>query len=95
MNLPTLNAMTIPCVAMVGTRPTFYLVHVTRELSDAVITGQWPGVETRVLMCVTVAGRHRRLSEGMEVPEYRRVALQRMTASKAIAKGHWEKFLVD
>jgi len=95
MGLPTLNTMTIPCITMVWTRPTFYLVPVTRELGDAVITGQWPEVETKVLMCVTVAGRHRRLSESMEVPEYRRVAFQRMIAFKAIAKSHWEKFLVD
>ncbi|KAH9969339.1 hypothetical protein BJV74DRAFT_784753, partial [Russula compacta] len=95
MGLPTLNAMTISCIAMVGTRPTFYFVPVTRELSDAVITGQWPDVETKVLMCVTVAGPHRRLSEGMEVLEYRRLAFQRMIAFKAIAKSHWEKFLVD
>jgi hypothetical protein len=95
MGLPTLDTMTIPCITMVGTRPTFYLVPVTRRLSDAVITGRWPGFETKVLMCVTVAGRHRWLSEGMEVPEYRRVAFQRMIAFKAIAKSHWEKFLVD
>jgi hypothetical protein len=94
MGLPTLNTMTVPCITMVGTRPTFYLVPVTRELSDAVTTGQWPEVETKVLKCVTVAG-HRRLSEGMEVPEYRRVAFQRMIAFRAIAKSHWEKFLVD
>ncbi|KAI0285459.1 hypothetical protein BGY98DRAFT_946046 [Russula aff. rugulosa BPL654] len=48
MGLPTLNTMTVPCITMVGTRPTFYLVPVTRELSDAVITGQWPEVETKV-----------------------------------------------
>jgi hypothetical protein len=31
----------------------------------------------------------------MEVPEYRRVAFQRMIAFRAIAKSHWEKFLVN
>ncbi len=40
MGLPTLNTMVIPCITMVGTRPTFYLVPVTQELSDAVITGR-------------------------------------------------------
>jgi len=95
MGLPMLNTMTIPRITMVGTRPTFYLVPVSRELSDVVNTGQWPEVETKVLMCVTVVGRHRRLSEGMEVPEYRRIAFQRMIAFKALAKSHWEKFLVD
>ena len=38
--LPTLDAMTIPCITMVGTRPTFYLVPVTKALSIAVSTGQ-------------------------------------------------------
>ena len=95
MGLPTLNTMTVPCITMVGTGPTFYLVPVTRELSDVVTTGQWPEVETTVLKCVTVAGRHRQLSEGMEVPEYRRVVFQCMIAFRAIAKSHWEKVLVD
>jgi hypothetical protein len=34
---PVLEAMTIPCITMVGTNPTFYLVPVTKELSDAVM----------------------------------------------------------
>ena len=62
------------------------------------LLGKWPDVETKVLMCVTVAGRHRLLSKGMEVPEYRRVAFQRMIAFKALSKSHWEnpeKFLVN
>ncbi|KAH9972547.1 hypothetical protein BGW80DRAFT_1313366, partial [Lactifluus volemus] len=91
MGLRTLSTMTIPCITMVGTRPTFYLVPVTRELSNAVIGGKWPQVETKVLMCVTVADRLRRLSEGMEAPEYRWVSLQRMIAFKALAKRHWER----
>ena len=95
MGLPALNTMTVPCITMTGTRPTFYLVPVTQELSDAVITGQWPKVETRVRKCITVAGHNRGLSEGMETPEYRRVAFQRMIAFKALAKSQWEKFLVD
>ena len=60
---------------MTVTRPTFYLVPVTQELSDAVITGQWPEVETKVLKCITLVS-HSQLSEGMETPEYRRVAFQ-------------------
>lgn len=36
--LHLLDAMTMPCVTMVGTRPTFYLVPVTKALSDAVIS---------------------------------------------------------
>ena len=95
MGLPALNIMTVPCITMTGTRPTFYLVPVTQELSDAVITGQWPKVETRVRKCVTVAGHNHGLSEGMETPEYRRVAFQHMIAFKALAKSQWEKFLVD
>ena len=77
----------------ITTRPTFYLVPVTHELSDAVITGQWPKVETEVLKCVTVAGHNRRVSEGMETPEYRRVALQRMIAFKVLAESQWESLI--
>ena len=50
MGLPTLNTMTVPCITMVGTRPTFYLVPVTRELSDAVTTGQWRYQSTEGLL---------------------------------------------
>jgi len=46
--------MTIPCITMSGTRPTFYLVPVTTELNDAVITGQYPATQTRILRCATV-----------------------------------------
>ncbi|KAG2359180.1 hypothetical protein BDR07DRAFT_1361387 [Suillus spraguei] len=35
-SLPPLDAMTIPCITMVGTRPIFYLVPVTEALSNAV-----------------------------------------------------------
>jgi hypothetical protein len=94
MGMHPLDAMTIPCITMVGTRPIFYLVPVTKSLGDAVITGQWPSVATEVLKCVTVAGHNRRSSEGMETPEYRRVALQRFVAFKALAKSHWEAFFV-
>jgi hypothetical protein len=41
--------MTIPCITMSGTRPTFYLVPVTQELSTAVIGGVYPATETTVL----------------------------------------------
>lgn len=94
MGLSTLDTMTVPCITMIGTRPTFYLVPVTQELSDAVITGRWPEVETKVLKCVTFVS-HGQLSEGMETPEYRRVAFKHMIAFKALAKTQWEKFLVD
>jgi len=94
MGLSMLETMTVPCITMTGTHPTFYLVPVTKELSDGVITGRWPEVETEVLMCVTVLGQNRRLSEGMETPEYRRVTFQRMIAFKALAKSQWERFVV-
>ncbi|KAF8836673.1 hypothetical protein BDN67DRAFT_973863 [Paxillus ammoniavirescens] len=58
---------------MKSTRPTFYLIPVTTELSNVVITGQYPATQTRVLRCVTVA---RRASTGMEDTEYRKLALK-------------------
>ena len=94
--MATLEEMVFPCITMVGTHPTFYLVPVTRALSDAITTGQYPPAPTEVWKCVTVAGYNCSStgSEGMEKPEYRRVALERFMAFKTLAKSHWEKFLV-
>jgi hypothetical protein len=92
--MTTLDKMVLPCITMVGTRPTFYLVPVSRALSDAVTTGRYPPAPTEVWKCVTVAGHNRSSSEGMEKPEYRRVALERFMAFKTLARSHWEKFLV-
>jgi hypothetical protein len=85
--------MTIPCITMVGTRPTFYLVPVTRELSAAVTMGSLPTTKTLVLKCVTAPAHARRASEGMAETEYRRLALKRFLAFKTLAKSHWAKFL--
>ena len=66
--------MTIPCVVMVGTRPFFYKVPVTRQLWECVtmvITQYLP--PTVVTRCSPPA--RRRASEDMEVPDYRRAAL--------------------
>ena len=68
---------------MIGYAP---LMPVTKELSDAVITGQWPKAATEVVKCATVADHNRWLSEGIETPEHRRVASKRMVAFKALAK---------
>ncbi|TFK35027.1 hypothetical protein BDQ12DRAFT_655917 [Crucibulum laeve] len=91
--LPRLKVMTIPCITMSGTRPTFYLVPVTEELSNAVISGKYPGNQTKVLKCVTVAGHTRRASEGMEDAEYRKLAFKRFLAFKTLAKSCWSEFL--
>ena len=90
---PVLEVMTIPCITMVGTNPTFYLVAVTKELSDAVMTGQYPPTQTRVLKCVTVVGHQRRVSDGMGNIEFRDLALRRFVAFKNLAKSHWQHFL--
>ncbi|KAG2354474.1 hypothetical protein BDR07DRAFT_1474378 [Suillus spraguei] len=91
---PPLDAMTNPCITMVGTRPIFYLVLVTEALSSAVGTGQYPEAKSTVVKCVTSLGHNRRISEGMETPEYRRVAFERFLAFKAPAKEHWQRFVV-
>jgi hypothetical protein len=91
--LPTLDAMTIPCIIMDGTRPTFYLVPVTQALSIAVVTGQYPETPTKVVRCVTSLGPRRSSGEGMKTLEYRRVAFQRFIAFKSLAKEYWQTFL--
>jgi hypothetical protein len=90
---PELDSMTIPCIAMIGTRPIFYLVPVTRELSEAVATAQYLLSPTMVKKCV-VASNSRRLSEGMETPDFRQVALRHYTAFRTLAEAHWSAFMI-
>ena len=95
--MTVLDKMILPCITMVGTCPTFYLVPVNQALSDAVTTGQYPPMPTEVSKCATmtrIAGHNHISSEGMEKPEYRIVALGHFMAFKTLAKRHWENFLV-
>ncbi|KAJ6568256.1 hypothetical protein DFH09DRAFT_918101 [Mycena vulgaris] len=88
--LAPLERTTIPCISMAGTRPTFYLVPVTRALSAAVAAGQYPAAETVVAMCVTPGTR---ASDGMDGVEYRTLALRRIRAFRELAESHWETVL--
>ena len=58
LNWQTLDVMTIPCITMVGTWPTFYLVQVTKELSDCVAQGEFPKVQTIVRNVLPAAAEH-------------------------------------
>jgi hypothetical protein len=91
LGLPELDTMTIPCITMVGTRPFFYQIPVTQQLSNSVVSGQFPPQPTVVRRCAPPA--RRRASEGMEVPEYRRTALQYYDAFRGVAKDCWTMFL--
>jgi hypothetical protein len=88
-----LDSMTIPCIVMIGTRPIFYLVPVTRKLSEAVATAQYPDATTMVKKCV-VASNSRRLSEGMETLDFRQVALQHYATFRTLAEAHWSAFII-
>lgn len=90
---PELDSMTIPCIAMIGTRPIFYLVPVTRELSEAVATVEYPLSPTMVKKCV-VASNSRSLSEGMDTPDFRQLALRHYTAFRTLAEAHWSAFTI-
>ena len=46
LSLPKKASHLIPCITMIGTRPTFYLVNVTTALADAVKRGEEPAEET-------------------------------------------------
>ena len=104
LGLAPLDDMVLPCITMVGTQPTFYLVPVNRALSNAVTTGQYPPLPTEVRKCVTAPldpppdvpshNRSASLSLGMKKPEFRRVALERFKTFRTLAKSHWEIFLV-
>lgn len=92
--LTPLPAMTIPCIKMVHTRPTFYLVPVTQELEIAVENALYPSSVTRVSRCVTLLDDPKiDVETGMENTEYRRLALKRLLAFKTLAKGYWSHIL--
>ncbi|KAG2745296.1 hypothetical protein P692DRAFT_20836978 [Suillus brevipes Sb2] len=82
--------MTIPCITMISTRT----VPITKALSNGVATGQYAEAQTTVVKCVTSLGHNRRVNEGMETLEYRRVAFERFLAFKALVKEYWQTFIV-
>ena len=75
---------------MVGTNPTFYLVPVTTELSNAVMTAKYPPTKTWVLKCGTFGAHQRQTGEGMAVTKFRKLALKRFLAFKSLTKRHWQ-----
>ncbi|KAF5331075.1 hypothetical protein D9619_005540 [Psilocybe cf. subviscida] len=86
---PVLDSMTIPCTTMTGTVPAFYLIPVSKRLSDAVRTGQYPEVPTHVSKCSTATTPQ----DGMADPLFRQLVLRRFLAFLPIAKNHWEQFV--
>ncbi|KAF6747964.1 hypothetical protein DFP72DRAFT_918202 [Ephemerocybe angulata] len=103
--LPVVEAMTVPCISMEATKPTFYLVPVTKNLSNAVATGQYPASQTHVLQCATVAppdrgqasnwapARYGRVRDGMANPEYREIALRRFLAFRDVANRCFQEYM--
>jgi hypothetical protein len=63
LHLPLRNSIMYPCLTMVGTLPIFYKITVTAALSQAVQSGCFPEVGTRVLRYIPALPR--RNSEGM------------------------------
>ena len=88
MGLPALDAMTIPCITMVGTRPCFYKVPVTQHLSDCVVTGQFPLQQTVVTCCAPPSA-----PEGMRSVDYRHTALRYYAAFCGVAEVCWAPIL--
>ncbi|KAK0470594.1 hypothetical protein IW261DRAFT_1573028 [Armillaria novae-zelandiae] len=87
------DSMTIPAIMMISTHPIFYKVPITQELSDAVTTGQYPVSKTEVIKCVVALTSHR-LSEGMEVPEFRWEVLYHYEAFRKMLKECWKHFII-
>jgi len=79
-NIQKLDEMIIPCITMVGTFPRFYLVPVTKELSDCVIDAQYPPNITTILSYIPKIPR--RVSDGMKPIENRKKILQCFEAFK-------------
>ncbi|TDL20877.1 hypothetical protein BD410DRAFT_790212 [Rickenella mellea] len=89
-----LDAMTVPCVTMVGTQagPVFYKVPVTMELSECVRAGTYPKNATVVTRCAPP--KHQPLA-GMEDPDNRRIILQYYTTFREVAKQCWSQFIAN
>ncbi|KAF6760616.1 hypothetical protein DFP72DRAFT_1003842 [Ephemerocybe angulata] len=90
--LPTLSTMRIPCIRMSGTTPTFYIIPVTRKLSDTLATDPCtrPQTPTMVLkheITHLYPGWNR--EEGMRDPGFREVALKSFVAFKGLAQACW------
>ena len=92
VGLEKMNSMSIPAITIFGTRPIFYVVPVTQELSTAVERGEYPEQLTEVRKCVVV-GEKRRLSEGMEKLDFRLEALKHYALFRSLAKSLWLEFL--
>ena len=88
------DSMSIPCIVTVGTRPIFYIVPVTEQLSVAVERGQCPEHTTEVRKC-EVVGETGQLNEGMEMPDFRLEAMKHYILFRSLAKGLWSEFLAD
>ncbi|KAF8575065.1 hypothetical protein K439DRAFT_1546032, partial [Ramaria rubella] len=87
-----LDRMIIPCITMIGTFPRFYLIPVTSELSEAVITGQYPKNKTIVLRYTPkVEGRRR--SQGMGNKDNMKEILRCYSLFRKTAQEHYSKFL--
>jgi hypothetical protein len=83
LNQVALDTKLIAGITMVGTLPTFYKIPVTKELSTAVATGQFPTTPTVVAMHAPDLARDAlRLSEGMRPLDNRRTILQCFEAFK-------------
>ena len=78
--LKKLDLMTIPCITMIGTYPTFYLISVSKELSNCIMTGQYPKTKTIILKFIPSISR--RSSDGMKPKKDRWKILQCFEAFK-------------
>jgi hypothetical protein len=91
--LEDLEEMIFPCITMVGTFPRFYLVPVTRELNECVMTGQYPHHTTTVLRYVPrIEGR--RKSEGMVPKDNMEEILRCYSLFRETSEKNYSKFLV-
>jgi hypothetical protein len=82
--------MTFPGITMIGTHPTFYLIPITKKLSDAITSGQYSAKKTNVLKCLTEGcqvgqGHHSTAANMANSVAYRKLTMQRFTAFKTLA----------
>ncbi|KXN92479.1 hypothetical protein AN958_07426 [Leucoagaricus sp. SymC.cos] len=90
--LHQLGSMTIPAITVYRTRPFFYKIHVTEDLSRDIAAGRYPTKEVIVHRCIVALPPEHPLYEGMECMEFRGEILMYYEAFRKMAKAYWEKY---
>ncbi|KAG6827106.1 hypothetical protein H0H92_013177 [Tricholoma furcatifolium] len=91
--LAHLPIMIIPCILINGTRPTFYLVPITEELSTAVVAGKYPMTPTEVWRYHIPVTDDMLPEVDLKDVKYRQLAFRCLLMFKTTASEYWKNVM--